>query len=55
MSAVYPRIIIDSLLLKHTTEEDLLIKFNNDTLEEYKDYSILIESYIDDNNSIWKD
>ena len=58
---VYPRIIIDSLLLKHTTSEDLFIKFKDENLsrdeilQEYYDYSVIIDSYVNNNEEIWKD
>lgn len=39
----YPRLKVNSLLLK-TSEEDLIIKYNNSTLLKYKDYSILMRN-----------
>lgn len=44
---VYPRFIIDSLNLK-ANEDGVRIKFNDTVLEQYKDYSIYIESDADD-------
>lgn len=55
ITAIYPRVIIDSLLLKHATQEDLLIKLNDTMLAEYEDYAVLIESYANNNIQVWKD
>jgi hypothetical protein len=43
---VYPRMEVNTLLLK-TSEDELIIKYNNETLRNYYDYSVLIrgESY----------
>lgn len=55
---VYPRIKIDSLLLK-TSEDELIIKYKDEALKNYYDYSVLIrqESYFITlkNNLILKD
>ena len=44
---VYPRFIINSLNLK-ANEDGVRIKFNDTVLEQYKDYSIYVESDADD-------